>query len=227
MNRYRILFSKKVRSAIRYLRFIIQNYPMMFFIKYLKPNKTYEKGRVTIITPTYNRLNKLKEAIESVSSQTYSYWEHIIVSDGFDQRVQELINQLNDPRIHYKYTLKLNVMGNYQRNYALKYSTGEYILYLDDDNILYKNSLSIMLSGFTSEEVGFVVCPIKYVDTVKDPGKEFKYREIDLLNYMVRRKLVERVWGQCVHAIADYILIDKIRKIAEGNYLTEIIGHHR
>jgi glycosyltransferase involved in cell wall biosynthesis len=97
---------------------------MMFFIKYLKPNKTYEKGRVTIITPTYNRLNKLKEAIDSVLNQTYANWEHIIVADGYDDNVRELICYYNDPRVKYYYTMKLNVMGNYQRNYALKHAGG-------------------------------------------------------------------------------------------------------
>jgi len=65
------------------------------------------------------------------------------------------------------------------------------------------------------------------VNTIKNPQKGFVYREIDLLNYMVRRRLVEKVWGQCVHAIADYILIDEIRAISKGNYIEEYIGDHR
>lgn len=225
MNDYKTF--KKMNSAIRYVRFMIQNYPMMFYIKRLKLNKTYEKGKVTIITPTYKRLEKLKEAIESVLGQTYTNWEHIVVSDSYDKNVEELIERMNDPRIQYHYTFKLNVMGNYQRNYALKYATGEYVLYLDDDNIIYENCLRTMFGGFTSDEIGYVICPIKYVDTIKNPKEGFVYREIDLLNYMVKRKLVERVWGQCVHASADYILIDKIRTISKGIYLEEYIGDHR
>lgn len=218
---------KRTNSAIRYVRFVTQNYPMMFYIKYLMNHKIYEKGKVTIITPTYNRLEKLKEAIASVLGQSYTKWEHIIVSDSYDKNVKELIERINDPRIQYHYTYKLNVMGNYQRNYALKYATGEYILYLDDDNIIYENCLRTMISGFTSAEIGYVICPINYVDTIKYPKEGFKYREIDLLNYMVRRKLVEKVWGQCVHAIADYMLIDKVRSISKGNYMGEYIGDHR
>ena len=216
-----------MNSAIRYVRFMIQNYPMMFFVKYLKYNKKYDKGKVTIITPTYKRLEKLREAIESVLVQTYANWEHIIVSDSYDKNVEELIERMNDSRIQYHYTFKLNVMGNYQRNYALKYATGEYVLYLDDDNIIYEHCLRTMTDGFTSDDIGYVICPIKYVNTIKNPQKGFVYREIDLLNYMVRRRLVEKVWGQCVHAIADYILIDEIRAISKGNYIEEYIGDHR
>ena len=227
MNGYRIRLSRKVNSAIRYGRFMIQNYSMMFFIRYLQQGKTYKKGKVTIVTPTYNRLEKLKDAIDSVRNQTYPLWEQIVVSDGHDERVQHLIAQFGDPRIRYEYTLKLNVMGNYQRNYALRNATGEYVLYLDDDNIIDNNCLATMTSGFTSDDIGYVICPIRYGNIIKNPRPGFRYREIDLLNYMVRRKLVERVWGQRVHAISDYLMIDAIRKLSRGVYLEEFIGHHR
>jgi cellulose synthase/poly-beta-1,6-N-acetylglucosamine synthase-like glycosyltransferase len=104
---------------------------------------------------------------------------------------------------------------------------GDYVLYLDDDNILEENCLEIMVNGFSSEEVGYVICPIKYGNTIMNPRPGFKHREVDLLNYMVRRKLIENVWGQNRHIAADYYLIDNIRQLAEGNYLEDIIGHHR
>jgi glycosyltransferase involved in cell wall biosynthesis len=217
---------RRLRSASRFSRFMVQNTALMTYIKYFQ-RKTYEPGRVTVITATYNRPDKLREAIESVRAQTYQNWEQIIVSDGPDPRVDALVREIGDPRVRSFSTSRLPVMGNYQRNYALKHATGEFVLYLDDDNIIYPHCLQTMVAGFDSEQIGFVVSPIHYGDTIKDPQPGFAYREIDLLNYMVRRRLVEKVGGQRVHAIADYLLIRDIAAISKGNFLKELIGHHR
>jgi glycosyltransferase involved in cell wall biosynthesis len=217
---------RRFRSATRFTRFLVQNSLLMGYIKHWQ-RKVYERGRVTIVTATYNRPDKLREAIESVRAQTYSNWEQIIVSDGPDARVDRLVREIGDPRVRCFSTSRLPVMGNYQRNYALKHATGEFVLYLDDDNVIYPNCLETMVSGFDSEEVGFVISAIHYGDTIKAPQPGFAYREIDLLNYMVRRRLVERVGGQRVHASADYLLIRDIVAISNGKYLQQLIGHHR
>lgn len=214
------------RSAWRYGRFMVQNYPLFAWMRFIQ-RKHYEPGRVSIITATHNRPEQLEEAIESVRQQTYRNWEQIIVSDGKDERLPRLVNRIGDPRLQVHHTSRLAVMGNYQRNVALRYATGEYVLFLDDDNIIYPKCLEIMVQGFSRADIGYVICPIHYGSTIKDPKLGFQYREIDLLNYMVRRKLIEKTWGQPVHGIADYLLIKKISEISSGNYLNEIIGHHR
>lgn len=215
----------RMRSAIRYSRFLVQNAMLMAQVRSRRNPEV--PGRVTVITATYNRPTVLREAVESVRAQAYENWEQIIVSDGRDDRVTRLVADFNDPRIRSFHTHRLPVMGNYQRNYALKHATGEFVLYLDDDNVIYPHCLQTMTAGFSSADIGYVVCPIDYGDTVKSPGPGFKYREIDLLNYMVRRGMVERVGGQCVHAAADFLLIDQVAHISRGNFLPAKIGHHR
>lgn len=221
-----MFLQNRFRSASRYCRFMLQNYPLMAYVKYVRP-KIYSPGKVTVVTATYNRPQVLREAIESVRSQTYEHWEHIIVSDGRDRRVESLVESFSDARIRAFHTSRLPTMGNYQRNVALLYATGELMIFLDDDNIIYPHCLQTMVQGFGSPSVGYVVCPIRYGDTVKRPGPGFRYREIDLLNYMVRRTLVETVWGQRVHANADYLLIRDIARVSDGVYMDEFIGHHR
>ncbi len=84
-----------------------------------------------------------------------------------------------------------------QRSQSLEYTaTGEFILYLDDDNIIYPGCLATMVGAFTSDDIGYVVCPIRYGRGIMAPPKPFCHQQIDLLNYMVRRRLVEKVWGQ-------------------------------
>lgn len=225
--KYLSLSKRNIRSLIRFVRFIAKNYPLMAYIKIKHMRDNYIKGRVTVITPTYKRLEKLVEAIQSVQRQTYTNWEHIVVSDGYDGKVKNLICSINDARLSYYYTYRMEVMGNYQRNYALKYATGEFIIYLDDDNIIYDNCLSSMVGQFTSDNIGYVIGPILYGNNIMSPKYPFRWGKIDLLNYMVRRKLVEKLWGQNVHMSADFYLIDRISKVSMGNYVDNIIGHHR
>jgi glycosyltransferase involved in cell wall biosynthesis len=118
-------------------------------------------------------------------------------------------------------------MGNYQRNLALTYATGEFVLYLDDDNIIYPNCLEDMTRGFSSTEVGYVVCPIRYGEGFVRPRPGFGHEEIDLLNFMIRRQLVVRAGGQNSRYSADYHLISDVARTSSGVFLETMIGHHR
>jgi glycosyltransferase involved in cell wall biosynthesis len=216
----------RIKSVLRFLRFAVRNYPLLAYVKYIR-RAPVRPGVVTIVTATYNRPDLLRQAIESVRAQTYPHWEQIVVSDGPDPRVDDVVASYGDPRLRSVHTARLAVMGNYQRNYALRYATGEFVLYLDDDNVIYPDCLRVMVNGFTSDDVGYVVSPIRYGEGEMRPAPGFTHEEVDLLNYMVRRRLVERVWGQNVRYAADYFLIRAIARVSQGVFLDEVIGHHR
>jgi cellulose synthase/poly-beta-1,6-N-acetylglucosamine synthase-like glycosyltransferase len=150
------------------------------------------------------------------------------VSDGADARVDALVAGYGDPRIRAYRTRRVGWWGNHQRNSALKFATGELVLFLDDDNVLYPNCLETMVRAFSSPEIGYVVCPVRFGESgILAPRPSFGAAEIDLLNYMVRRPLVERVWGQGARHAADFVLIDRIRRLSQGRFVDVIIGHHR
>ena len=88
---------------------------------------------VTVVIPTLNRPQLLKDALASLIAQTYSNWEAVVVNDGGED-VQSVIKELgNDSRIllltHWK---KLG--QSRARNTALRVAQGEIICYLDDDD---------------------------------------------------------------------------------------------
>jgi hypothetical protein len=90
---------KKPRKAFRYARFVLQNSLLISYVRLLSYMSSEQEGLVSVITPTYRRLDKLKEAITSVRKQDYPKWEHIIVSDGYDPEVKEYIESIEDKRI--------------------------------------------------------------------------------------------------------------------------------
>ena len=88
---------------------------------------------VSIIIPTYNRSSYLKEAIESVLSQTYTHFELIIVDDGSTDNTEEVIRQFNDTRIIYIKKPNEGHPGK-TRNAGLRIAQGDFIAFLDDDD---------------------------------------------------------------------------------------------
>lgn len=89
--------------------------------------------KVSIIVPTYNRGNFIQEMIESVISQTYDNWELIIVDDGSTDNTAEIITPYISKKIHY-YSLE-HTGRSFARNFGISKSTGEFIAYLDSDDV--------------------------------------------------------------------------------------------
>ncbi|WP_255024618.1 glycosyltransferase family A protein [Cyanobium sp. La Preciosa 7G6] len=189
----------------------------------------HQSCAITVITPTFKRLDALAEAIASVRAQEFQDWEHLIVADGHDPDVERLVSSYADKRLVYISTKPFHCSGNHQRNVALAASKAKYVYFLDDDNILYPHALGAMLAGFEAPDVDYVVGPSEMDDhSVLSPSPNFALGEIDTLNFMIRRKACGEVGGWRRIYFADFLLIDSIRKRHKGKHLDiRPVGIHR
>lgn len=89
--------------------------------------------RVSVIIPTYNRVDVLPRAIESVLSQTEDDFELIVVDDGSTDDTHEFLATYDDPRIR-SVAHGTNQGANVARNTGLSEATGEYVAFLDSDD---------------------------------------------------------------------------------------------
>jgi len=96
---------------------------------------------VSIITPVYNAQKYIAQAINSVLSQTYKNWELIIINDGSSDNTEDIINSFCDERIIV--ISQSNGGVSSARNRGLEIARGEYITFLDGDDILPINSLKV------------------------------------------------------------------------------------
>lgn len=98
---------------------------------------------VSIITPNYNRAHLIGETIKSIKSQTYQNWELIIVDDGSSDNTFKVLEEfLDDNRIRYvDRPLDRLPGGNAARNYGYEISKGEFVKWLDSDDLLAPHSL--------------------------------------------------------------------------------------
>lgn len=105
-----------------------------------------ENQKISIIVATYNRPGLLVRTLNSIINQYYKNIEIIVVNDG-GQDVQEIIDQgngLSENKIKY-INNKKNLGAPGARNLALDAASGEYIMFLDDDDVLLNYSLEFRM----------------------------------------------------------------------------------
>lgn len=113
---------------------------------------------ISIVIPTYNRPNHVNRAIKSVLDQTYTNCEILVIDDASDYDIESELVQ--DDRIHL-YRNKKNKGPCYSRNKGIRKARGEFINFLDDDDILYPTKLEKQIKVFNESEdpkLGMVTC---------------------------------------------------------------------
>ena len=113
------------------------------------------KNLVSIIIPTFNRLNKLVDAIVSVQNQNYRNYEIIVVDNCSTDGTIQYLNELNDNRIS---IFKIQNNGNIarSRNLGILNSKGNFLAFLDSDDLWYPNKLKVCLDEIKKKNLDFL-----------------------------------------------------------------------
>jgi len=114
---------------------------------------------VSVIIPTYNRCNHLKRAIESVLAQTYEPFEVIVVDDASTDETPEMVLEIEDDRIKFiRHETNRHVSA--ARNTGITHANGDYLAFLDDDDVWYPEKLikQCQLLQRTPDSTKFVYC---------------------------------------------------------------------
>jgi len=98
---------------------------------------------VSIIMPAYNAEKFISKSIESVLQQTYQNWELLVVNDGSKDNTSSVVSSFHDARI--KLIEQVNGGVSKARNTGITNSTGEFIAFLDSDDLWLKDKLEIQV----------------------------------------------------------------------------------
>lgn len=120
---------------------------------------------VSIIVPAYNSECYIGRTIESVISQTYKFWEMIIVDDcSLDKTAEVILSySLKDKRIKYK-KLEVNSGAAVARNVAMSMATGQYIAFLDSDDVWLPDKLSAQIQFMQENNYKFTCTDYEQID---------------------------------------------------------------
>lgn len=139
---------------------------------------------VTIIIPTYNRADKICEAIESAINQTYEYTQIVVIDDGSTDHTAIL---LRDYHSQIEYYYKENGGQASARNLGLKHAKGSIIASLDSDDIWYPDFLKNCVEKLETEQLDFVFANWDQ-DAKKGESWNFLANDPFLCPYLVKEK---------------------------------------
>ena len=135
------------------------------------------KGLVSVIIPTFNSGLYIEEAVRSVLDQSYTDLEVLVIDDGSTDATREVVGTILDDRL--RYIPMEERCGNYfARNKGISLSRGEYLAFLDADDLWAKDKLRKQMAVFEKRpEVG--IC---FSDHLVFKNKNKKEFFTDLIN---------------------------------------------
>lgn len=153
-----------------------------------------DKELISVIMSTYNEtLMEVRQAVESILSQTYQKIELIIISDNpKNLEVIDFLKAIKDNRVKVFYNEQnMGLVGSL--NKALRYSKGNYIARMDSDDIAYKDRLEKQLKYMKKNDLSIVGGALELINEngnvvkniMKFPTSEFKIKKCIL-------------WGSCI-----------------------------
>jgi glycosyltransferase involved in cell wall biosynthesis len=102
---------------------------------------------ISIIMPAYNAGRFIQAAIDSVLDQTYPHWQLIVVDDQSTDNTVDMVQSYADPRIIYHKVPKVGKPAGV-RNAGMRMATGDFIAFLDADDLFYPSALADLLAPF-------------------------------------------------------------------------------
>lgn len=152
---------------------------------------------VSIIIPTYNRANLISETLKSVLDQTYTNWECIVVDDGSTDDTASIVADYvkSDARFQYHKRPETKIKGaNACRNFGFEISKGEYVKWLDSDDLISDDLLDSQIKtiSFTSEFKNVIVT------------SKWNYFKDTLINVKPKEKEINKNYDSGLELIFDF-----------------------
>ena len=113
---------------------------------------------VSIVVPTYNRKEKLRRLLESILSDVRCSYEIIVVDDCSTDGTDEMIKNLF-PQVKYIRHNDIELVGK-SRNDGILNSSSEYVFFVDDDNVVPRNTVEMLLQIIRNDTSIGVVAPV-------------------------------------------------------------------
>lgn len=203
---------------------------------------------VSLVLPTFNRLEYLRLTIDSVFAQTFEAWELIIADDGSDDETLAYLSAIAQrPRVK---LLQLPHTGNPAavRNEAMRAARGEYVAFLDSDDVWMPEKLALQVASLESHpDRGWSHTAFAVIDHSGNllagararcwPAKEGWILEqlikmevvIAISSVIVRRQLLEELGGFDLNqrVCEDYDLWLRLARLSESDGVRQTLLHKR
>lgn len=197
---------------------------------------------ISIIMNCRNGEKFLDQSINSVINQTYKNWELIFVDNMSEDNSKKIFSNFENKKMKYINTQQRVNLGT-ARQIALENCSGEYIAFLDTDDLWFKNKLETQIKFFDNKEVGMVISNTIFFSgsrektfLKKTPPTGFVLSEL-LKNYFIsletlicKKKYIDQIsfrFNDQFAMISDLDLTIRLSKICKLEYCSAILSKWR
>ena len=126
---------------------------------------------VSVILPVHNRASWVARAISSVLDQSYQHLELLVIDDGSTDGTRNVLDRFTP---HITILDQPHTGAEAARNLGLKHARGEFVAFIDSDDVWYTDRLSRQLPLFSRDEVGLVFGNATLIDYRETPPRRLK-----------------------------------------------------
>lgn len=202
---------------------------------------------VSVIIPSYNSARFLKQSVGSVLAQSYSNLEVIVVNDGSTDDTDEIAKQFEGDKRFFYYKKK-NEGVSKTRNYGAAKAKGEYLAFLDADDVFFDDCLKRKVEVLNnSPEVGVVHADVEYLSedgerlSKFNKGMSGSKKHLDVLawnecvipafcsNALIKREFYQKAgeWDQELSTAADQDFMIRLCKVTSILRIPEVLVGYR
>lgn len=120
---------------------------------------------ISVIMPCYNMASYVSDSIKSVIAQTYPHWELLIVDDASTDETVNIIKSYAQADSRIKFAIKKQNSGiSDTRNQCIQMAQGQFLAFLDADDIWHPEKLEKQLSFMLAKNIGFTYSTYDWID---------------------------------------------------------------
>ncbi|XVH58072.1 glycosyltransferase family 2 protein [Providencia hangzhouensis] len=125
--------------------------------------------KVSIITPTFNSAELILETYQSIKNQSHTNWEWLITDDCSSDNTVKILDSiaLNDDRVVVMYN-DINSGAAVSRNNSLSVAKGDFIAFIDSDDLWMPNKLELQISFMNKHNISFSYTAFNMVSSSGD-----------------------------------------------------------
>ena len=181
----------------------------------IKRKRMIMEELVSIIMPSYNTANYIVESIKSVLAQTYTNWELIIVDDCSTDNTDEIVQPfLSDERIKY-FKNEKNSGAPVSRNKALREAKGQWVAFLDSDDLWFPEKLERQIAFMNNNANDFSYTRYIEIDENSSPNG----KSITGPKRITKHGMYNYCWMGCLTVIynAEKVGLIQVKDIKKNN----------
>ncbi len=173
----------------------------------------------TVVIPTYNRAEKLKNTIHSVLEQTYSDFELLVMDDGSTDHTEEAVNSFADNRIRYEWAPNSGGPAT-PRNRGIDASCAPWISFLDADDVWYPTRLEHVAETIKNHSSADVFCHNEMLNVIGSNEKTLlKCGPYQHDFYRIMLTQGNRLSTSAVTIRTEFLLAHQLRFNQSGDYV--------